>query len=212
MVEPLLLPSARGGYRTSESQREDEWRDSRRRKLWRFNTAPPGLVSLCLNSYSYTSTTPTRYVTAFGNNRAFIGMETAITSWTVPTTTWTCRISTNTINPFGDFWNNVRNNYEKYEKVIKIFNNHDGGDSSHIWNICQLKSHYTGQQPRTQPSSTNFCSLKWIKCWILKKYAFCWPIPVAERSLLVCWDRGFESRSGHWCLSLMFICFVVLCM
>jgi hypothetical protein len=25
------------------------------------------------------------------------------------------------------------------------------------------------------------------------------------------WDRGFESRSGHGCLSLVFICCVVLC-
>jgi hypothetical protein len=43
------------------------------------------------------------------------------------------------------------------------------------------------------------------------------PIPVAARSKVVglrplgCWDRGFESRWGHECLSLVFICCVVLC-
>jgi hypothetical protein len=26
-----------------------------------------------------------------------------------------------------------------------------------------------------------------------------------------CWDRALESRSGHGCLSLVFICCVVLC-
>jgi hypothetical protein len=26
-----------------------------------------------------------------------------------------------------------------------------------------------------------------------------------------CWDRGFESRSRHGCLSLVFLCCVVLC-
>jgi hypothetical protein len=29
---------------------------------------------------------------------------------------------------------------------------------------------------------------------------------------LGCWGRGFESRSGHGCLSVVFICCVVLCM
>jgi hypothetical protein len=28
---------------------------------------------------------------------------------------------------------------------------------------------------------------------------------------LGCWGRGFEYRSGHGCLSLVFICCVVLC-
>jgi hypothetical protein len=28
---------------------------------------------------------------------------------------------------------------------------------------------------------------------------------------LACWDRRFDSRRGHGCLSLMFICCVVLC-
>jgi hypothetical protein len=40
------------------------------------------------------------------------------------------------------------------------------------------------------------------------------PIPVAARSTLRplgCWDRGFESRSGHGYLSLEFVCCVILC-
>jgi hypothetical protein len=28
---------------------------------------------------------------------------------------------------------------------------------------------------------------------------------------LCCWDRGFESRSGHECFYLVLICCVVLC-
>jgi hypothetical protein len=39
-----------------------------------------------------------------------------------------------------------------------------------------------------------------------------WPCGLRRGSRPVgCWDRGFESRSRHGCLSLVFLCCVVLC-
>jgi hypothetical protein len=46
------------------------------------------------------------------------------------------------------------------------------------------------------------------RIWIYKALAR--PEGVVLRPL-VCWGRGFESRWGHRCLSLVFLCCVVLC-
>jgi hypothetical protein len=49
-----------------------------------------------------------------------------------------------------------------------------------------------------------------FRCCQVKVGGKSWNIVVGLRPL-GCWGPGFESRSGHGCLSVVFICYVVLC-
>jgi hypothetical protein len=76
-MKSLLLPSERGERwcpydrgKMNGRAADNGWK---RRKSWRFNTAPLGLVSLWLNSY--TSMTSPHYFVEFGRNSAFTCME-----------------------------------------------------------------------------------------------------------------------------------------
>jgi hypothetical protein len=54
-----------------------------------------------------------------------------------------------------------------------------------------------------------------LRVFIVTDTYYCrsqWPCGLRHGSWSVgCWDRGFESRSRHGCLSFVFLCCVVLC-
>jgi hypothetical protein len=82
-------------------------------------------------------------------------------------------------------WIQLSHEFCDHDEKLSVF--HKNGDIS--------------SEPTTHKN--NISCIYYVQQWPCGLRRGSWPVG--------CWDRGFESRSRHECLSLVFLCCVVLC-